>query len=79
MLRVTQVNYCESFLLLIRLGSVFGDASITFNPMKKEDVHITAVFIGDGLHRLKYQPLADFHSQLSQVFNAIDLIVNLSC
>eukprot|EP01124_Arcella_intermedia_P015082 TRINITY_DN21610_c0_g3_i1.p1 TRINITY_DN21610_c0_g3~~TRINITY_DN21610_c0_g3_i1.p1 ORF type:complete len:195 (+),score=33.06 TRINITY_DN21610_c0_g3_i1:37-621(+) len=41
--------------------AVFGDGTITFDPMAHEDIHMTILFIGDGLHRLKFDVLNKFH------------------
>jgi len=47
-------------------ATVFGEAGITFDPMAHGDIHMTILFIGDGLHRLKYGELEKFHTILSE-------------
>jgi hypothetical protein len=46
---------------------VGGQACITdYQGMEHEAVHMTALFIGDGLHSLKYAQLAQFHTLVSE-------------
>eukprot|EP01127_Copromyxa_protea_P003495 TRINITY_DN13308_c0_g1_i1.p1 TRINITY_DN13308_c0_g1~~TRINITY_DN13308_c0_g1_i1.p1 ORF type:complete len:199 (-),score=22.92 TRINITY_DN13308_c0_g1_i1:35-631(-) len=39
---------------------------ITFRNMEHSDIHMTGLFIGDGLHSLKFAQLSRFHTLCSQ-------------